>query len=127
MMLGLGDYRFSVDRAAYQELRRVTDYRWPSQERIGRTPARQFVGPGDDRQDLEGVIYPHFRGGPGQLDAMREEAAQGTPLLLVDGEGRIHGRWVIERVEETKSVIDEKGRPRRQQFRLTIAFYGDDR
>lgn len=126
MMLGLGEYRFSVDSAAYSELRRTTDYRWPSQERIGRAPARQFTGPGNDQLDINGVIYPHYRGGVGQLDAMREEAAKGLPLLLVDGEGRIHGRWCIEKVEETRSVLDEKGRPRRQQFALSLSYYGED-
>lgn len=126
MMMGLGTFRFSIDTAAFQSLRRVTEYRWPSQPRIGRTPARQYIGPGDDRQDLEGIIYPHFRGGAGQLDAMRQEAGKGEPLRLTDGNGNFHGYWVIERVEDGRTFLDEKGRPRRQEFRLALAFYGED-
>ena len=37
-MLALGAYRFSVDTAAYQELRRTAEYRWRAQERLGKPP-----------------------------------------------------------------------------------------
>ena len=125
-LLALGDYRFSVDTAAYQELARVTEYRWPSQARLGRRPARQFLGVGEDTATLRGVVYPHHRGGLGQLDAMRGEAARGTPLRLVAGDGRVLDRWVITRVEETQSEHWSDGTPRRQDFVLELAVYGED-
>ena len=125
-LLALGDFRFSVDTAAYRELLRVTEYRWPSQSRLGRRPARQFVGAGDDTVTLRGVIYPHHRGGLGQLDAMRAEAGQGEPLRLVSGDGRVLDRWVVTRVEETQPEHWSDGTPRRQDFALELAFYGAD-
>ena len=73
-MLALGSYRFSIDTSAYQELLRTTSYRWARQPRLGRLPARQFVGPDGETITLNGVIYPHYKGGLGQLDALREEA-----------------------------------------------------
>jgi len=39
-MMALGDYRFSVDTAAYQELKRSQAYRWQPQERLLRRPAQ---------------------------------------------------------------------------------------
>ncbi|TIM92331.1 MAG: phage tail protein, partial [Mesorhizobium sp.] len=43
-MMGLGPFRFSLSTAAYQALERSDEYRWVSQDRIGRHPAMQFVG-----------------------------------------------------------------------------------
>lgn len=59
-MMMLGQYRFSIDSAAYQTFTRSTEYRWEEQKRLGKDPAMQFVGPGTDTITLEGTIYPHF-------------------------------------------------------------------
>ena len=48
VMLKLGEFTFGVDTAAYQQLTRVSEYRWASQERIGQGPALQSVGLGSD-------------------------------------------------------------------------------
>ncbi|HYN76916.1 MAG TPA: phage tail protein [Lamprocystis sp. (in: g-proteobacteria)] len=62
VMMALGSYRFSLSTAAYQSLTRQAAWRWPEQERLGAAPVRQYVGPGEQILDLEGVIYPHYRG-----------------------------------------------------------------
>ena len=125
-LMKLGEYTFSIDSAAYQSLLRTTEYRWRSQSRIDRLPAQQFVGPGQDTLSLEGVIYPYFRGGLGQLDAMRQEAGKGEPLMLVDGTGFIWQQWVITQVEETQRILFEDGSPRKVEFRLQLTRYGED-
>lgn len=125
-MLALGPYRFAVDRAAYQSLSRSAEYRWPSQERIGRAPARQFVGRGSETVSLSGVIHPHYAGGLGQLDRMRELAGQGLPLQLTDGRGKVWGLWCIERIEETRTVFFANGDPQKIEFSLQLAAYGED-
>ena len=126
LMLALGGYRFSMAEAAYQSLRRSDAWRWATQERIGREPALQFVGAGKAEVEIEGVIYPHHRGGLGQIDRMRAEAGKGVPLRLNDGYGHIWGRWVIERLEETQSKPLANGAPRKVEFRLSLGKYGDD-
>ena len=85
-LMALGDYRFSLETAAYQELTRSTEYRWQSQDRLRHRPAQQYLGPGREEITLNGMIYPSFRGGLGQLDRMRQEAEKGTPLLLTVSE-----------------------------------------
>ena len=125
-LIKLGGYTFSIDSAAYQTLSRTTEYRWRAQPRVGRLPAQQFIGPGEETLSLEGVIYPHFKGGLGQLDAMRAEAGKGEPLMLVDGTGRIWQQWVINQVEETHKILFEDGTPRQMEFRLQLSRYGED-
>ncbi len=125
-MMALGDYRFSLSTAAYQELNRSAEYRWQSQERLQRRPAQQYLGPGREEITLNGTIYPAFRGGLEQLDRMRGEAGKGESLLLVDGTGRVWGQWVITQVEETHRVPSHDGTPRQLEFRLQLARYGED-
>lgn len=125
-MMALGGYRFSLTSAAYQELRRSNAYRWQAQERLQRLPAQQFVGPGSETLDLKGTIYPQYRGGMTQLDLMRAQAGRGEPLLLVDGLGFIWGQWVILQVDETQTVMLTNGQPRKLEFQLRLARYGED-
>lgn len=125
-MMALGCYRFSLDSAAYQELRRSNAYRWQAQGRLQRLPAQQFLGPGNETLDLKGVIYPQYRGGFKQLDVMREQAGKGEPLLLVDGLGFIWGQWVVQQVDETRSMLITNGQPRKLEFQLRLIRYGED-
>lgn len=125
-LMKLGGYSFSVSTAAYGELSRTQEYRWRRQDRVGRTPARQWLGPGDDTIELRGTIYPTYRGGLGQLDSMREEGGTGKPLRLVGGDGRVFGLWVILRIRETGTAHLPGGAPRKIDFRLSLAFYGED-
>jgi phage protein U len=125
VMLMLGDYQFGIDTAAYQELTRVSEYRWPVQERFMKGQALQFVGPGGDTITLPGTIYPEYRGGFEQLQGMRDTAALGVPLTLIDGGGTIMGSWVIERVEEKQVAFFASGVPRKQEFSLGLRKFDD--
>ena len=125
-LMTLGDYRFSIGTAAYDELARTTEYRWARQDRLGRPPARQYLGPGDDTIDLRGTVLTTHRGGTGQVDAMRAEAGRGEPLRLVSGTGTVFGLWVILRIRETGRVFLEGGVPRRIDFELQLGYYGED-
>jgi phage protein U len=128
VMMMLGAFKFKISTAAYQRLRRSTDYRWPVQERLGREPARQFVGQGNDKIDLEGVIYPQFKGGLNQVSQMRDMAGKGQPLRLMassSGKGVSWGNWCIEQIEETQETFFWDGVPRKIEFHLSLAKYGD--
>jgi len=126
IMMVLGAYVFSVDTAAYQTLSRVSSYRWPKQNRLARAPALQFTGPDADTIQVRGTIYPQYRGGLGQIDAMRAEAGQGIPLLLVDGLGHIHGDWAITRIEENERRHFRHGAPKKIDFSVSLTAYGED-
>ncbi|GAB6178395.1 phage tail protein [Desulfobaculum senezii] len=125
IMMKLGRYAFGLNSAAYDQVQRSTAYRWAAQERHGREAALQFLGPGEESISLSGVVYPHFRGGLSQVEDMRREAGQGKPLLLVDGLGRIHGRWVVLNVDETRGTAFADGVPRKIEFTLKLKYYGE--
>jgi uncharacterized protein len=126
VFMALGSYRFSISTAVYESFKRETKWRWASQERLSRTPAKQYVGPGEDTITLEGVVYPHFRGGLEQIDNIRAEADKEEPLLLVDGLGYVYDYWVVTSLSETHTALWQKGVPLKQQFTLTLEYFGED-
>jgi len=119
-------YYFNLDTAAFDELRRSTEFRWASQERLGRRPAQQAVGMGEEKITLKGVIFPGFKGGIKQLDTLRSLGAQLKPLTLTTGYGDVLGTWCLKSVEEEQSALLQGGIPRKQAFTLEFARYGDD-
>lgn len=126
VMMKLGGYTFSLSTAAYQELKRTTLYRWSAQNRVGLRPALQYTGPGKEAIELTGDIYPLYKGGIGQLNDMRKEAAAGKPLILMDGLGNIWGKWCIEEIRETQTIFLPGGIPKKQSFNLRLSHYGED-
>lgn len=126
MMLALGMFVFSLSTLAYQELQRQTEWRHPSNSRVGAAPARQFVGRGDDIITLPGILFPELAGTTLSLDALRLMANTGKAWPMIEGSGRIYGLWVIESLSETKTVFFRDGTPRRIEFTLTLKRIDDD-
>ncbi len=120
IMLQLGEFQFGINTAAFQKLSRTNEWRWPSQDRFGNPPVLQYIGQGAETITLPGVIYPEWRGGFGQLDAMRAQAGQGQPLTMIDGRGQLMGKFAIERIEESQSVFADAGAPRKQEFTIQL-------
>lgn len=127
ILMTLGGFQFAITTAAHESLQRDTAYRWEKQDRLGREPAMQFIGAGEEKISLSGRIYPHFRGGIGQIDTMREIAGEGEPLQLVDGMGNVWGSYCITRITEGQAAYVGPGIPRRQDFTLELARYGEDK
>lgn len=126
VMMALGDYRFSLSTAAYQNLERTMSWRWAAVERVGGRPKQQYIGPGEETVSMDGSIYPAFRGGLGQIDRMRVEANKGEARLLVDGTGKVWGRYCITEIRETQTVFFSNGKPRKVDFAISLKHYGDD-
>lgn len=125
-MMALGAFRFGMSNDAYQEFSRSAKYRWSKVNRIGRAPALQYAGPDSEEITLEGVIYPHFKGGLRQVDLMRLQAGLAQPMMMVDGMGWIWKRWIITGVDERKKYFMSDGAPRQIDFTMTLQSYGQD-
>lgn len=124
---GLGVFRFSIDTAAYDKFNRNTKYRWAAQNRVGTSPARQFLGKGEYTITLSGVVYPEHKGGLRQIEKMREIAGEGKALELFfgfDGFATVSGLWCIESIAEEQQYFHRNGQPRKQEFTIQISAYG---
>ncbi|WP_324831268.1 phage tail protein [Pseudomonas saxonica] len=123
---GSTPFYFNLDTAAFDELKRSSEYRWASQERLNRRPAQQAVGMGEERITLSGSIFGGFKGGIKQLDTLRSIGAQLQPLGLTTGYGDVLGNWCLKNIEEEQSALLQGGIPRKQGFTLEFVRYGDD-
>ncbi|AZC49703.1 phage tail protein [Pseudomonas chlororaphis] len=119
-------YYFNLDTAAFDELRRSTEFRWASQERLTRRPAQQAVGMGEEKITLKGTIFPGFKGGIKQLDTLRSIGARLAPVTLTTGYGDVLGTWCLKSLEDDQSELMQGGIPRKQGFTLEFVRYGDD-
>ncbi len=82
MMLTLGLFVFQLQTLPYQSLQHSLDYRWPSNSRIGQRPAYQFLGVGEEKIMLSGVLLPEITGGVLSLLALKIMAEQGKAWPL---------------------------------------------
>ncbi|HEI2696923.1 TPA: phage tail protein, partial [Escherichia coli] len=113
MMLALGMFVFMRQTLPHQTMQRESDYRWPSNSRIGKRDAYQFLGVGEENITLAGVLYPELTGGKLTMTTLRLMAEEGRAWPLLDGTGMIYGMYVINKVSETGSIFFADGTPRK--------------
>lgn len=126
MMMCLGQFVFSLSTLAYQDFQRQTQWRHPSNSRVGARPARQFAGPGDDTITLQGLLVPELTGSQDSLDQLRAMAATGSAWPLVEGTGRIYGLYAIEAINEGKTLFFQDGAARRTEITINLVRVDDD-
>lgn len=126
VLLGLGPFIFYATWPSFNKLKHKVPIRWVGQERIGRRPAMQFLGPGEEEVTLEGVFYPQALGGLEMLIAMQEAARQGVICDLVAVTGEVFGPWVIKEVANENQFFTPTGSPRKVDFTINLHAYGDD-
>ncbi len=126
VMMSLGSFKFGIETAAYDEMSKQHSWRWADQARIGRKSAQQAIGPDASTLSMKGRIYPHWKGGLGQISALKDLGDAMKPHIMVDGTGRIWGKFVIMKLSETQKHLNEFGQPRRQDFTLELKEYGED-
>jgi hypothetical protein len=128
-ILGVGPYRFKIAGLNYQSLDRKFEYRWKPQERIGRRPAMQYMGPGLETVSLQGILYPkdpRLGSGFKQLERMRREAMIGIPRGVASNLGRYYGLWCITSITDVQTFFAKDGSPRKVEFTIELTAYGAD-
>lgn len=123
--MALGLFVFSLRTASYQELKRVTNWRHPSNSRIGAAPAYQFVGKGEDKITLQGVIYHELTGNRLILDVLRQMGDTGKAYTLIEGTGKIYGLVTINDLEEGKTFFFKDGAARKTEFSINLTIIRD--
>lgn len=126
MMMALGLYVFGLHTVPYQQLQRQMSWRHPSLPRVGKRPARQFAGPGDDTITLSGVLYPEITGGKISLAALQAMGDEGMAWPLIEGTGIFYGLFVIEEISQTDSIFFADGAPRKIEFSMKLTRTDDE-
>lgn len=127
MMMALGLFVFGLHTVPYQQLQRSRQWRHPSSSRVGRRPARQYTGPGDDTVTLTGTLYPEITGGKVSLALLAALADTGKAWPLIQGDGTFYGHYVVEDMSDTSSVFFADGAARKIEFTLKLTRVDDDK
>ncbi|QGM46752.1 phage tail protein [Methylocystis heyeri] len=120
VLMGWGPHRFTVGSMAYEELRQRAEGRWGKHEIIGRRPAGQYLGPGDESVTLRGVVYPldMMGGEDAQVQALLSDCTTGQVYTLLSANGDIQGPYRLERAEAIGTYLDPAGNAQRIEYEL---------
>ena len=120
MMMTLGMMVFMRQTLPYQGLQHSVDYRWPTNSRVGQRATAQFLGPGDEKITLSGVLLPEITGGKISLVTLKTLADLGRAWPLIGGDGTIYGMYVVTDFNENRSEFFSDGSARRIEFTLNL-------
>lgn len=120
VLMALGMFLFGMDSLAYSEFTRRMDWRHESSPRFQARPASQFVGPGDDKVTLTGLLVPEVSGSYTSIDRLIEMANTGGNWPLVDGFGRVWGDFRIAALDQRGSSILAGGIARVMDFAIDL-------
>lgn len=112
-MLALGMFVFERRTLPYQSMQHSKNYRWASNDRVGKPPAYQFLGEGENAIQLAGTLYPAITGGRISLLAVELMADEGRAWPLIEGTGNIFGMYIVETVSTTHTEFSATARPER--------------
>ena len=126
VMMMLGDFAFSVDTTAYNQLTREASWRWSEQERIGKQDLLQYTGKSGRTVRLEGQAHAFFRKGVDAVNDLYDLADLAAPQQLVSGGGDVLGWWVVTEFTDTTSRFLPGGGHRNKNWTMTLKHYADD-
>lgn len=121
-----GDFVFSLDTLAFQELSRKTSWAWASNPVMGDLDDGQFTGQRDDVINLAGDLVPQVAGKASSLDRLRAIGKEGKPRVLVGGDGVVFGPYALASLDERRSALWGDGTARRYDFSAEFRRQRDD-
>lgn len=126
MMMILGLFVFQLNTAPYQSLGLESSWRHVKNDRVGKSPSYQYIGPGEDKITLSGILLPEITGGDISLAALRTMAYTGKAWPLIEGTGGIYGMFAITNISETRTEFFMDGKARKIEFSLSLEKVSED-
>lgn len=106
--MALGSFVFGLGSGfPYERLERKTSGGWVSLDIISSKPKSHNTGQGLESLRLSGKAQ--WAEGMGKLDELRAMVDARQPYALVDGVGRVWGRWRINDVTESQQRVLDDG------------------
>lgn len=109
MLFQLGSLTFRVVSPNLHQTERRAEADFAEKDVIGALRPLEAVGEGDNRFTLRGRLFPRRFGGLGAIDLLDSMRVAQEPHILVRGDGRNFGWWVIREIRETSDYLDRGG------------------
>jgi hypothetical protein len=127
VLMAWGPFRFEVGKAAYEELAHSTEARWEKHPIIGRRPAAQYLGPGEETVTLRGTIYPRYtgEGSAAQARDLLSAAQDKKTYTLMASDGSIIDIYRLERAKAVSTEILPEGSAQKIVYDLEFHVHDD--
>ncbi len=130
-ILAIGPHIFAALPLSIQKIKETTKANWPTVNRFGVGPARQFTGRGDDELEIEGLYFHHEFGGHAEYLALKATQSAGKPVEVLGwsvagAAASVFGTCVILEVGATHERIAEDGIGTKVEFSVKLAPFGGE-
>ncbi|GAB2928088.1 phage tail protein [Hafnia psychrotolerans] len=126
MMMILGMFPFALQTTPYQTSNQANTWRHVKNDRVGKSPRYQYIGPDEEPITLSGTLYPEISGGDVSLITLETMAYTGRAWPLIEGTGRIYGMYVIDGLTQNRSEFFQDGKARKIDFTLSLKKVSED-
>jgi uncharacterized protein len=120
MLLQVGPLMFTIDPLNAHAIERAASTDFAKKSVIGRRKIYEHTGEGDDRYTVHGRLYPFKLGGLGALALAHTIREQGAPQMVVRGDGRVLGWFVITEITERQEYLAGDGVGQLIEIELTM-------
>jgi phage protein U len=87
---------------------------------IGARKPFEHVGEGDETLTLSGKLFPEKLGGAGSVDALLAIKRTGAPQIVIRGDGKFLGWFLVTRVQTQNEYLSPQGAPRLISVEITL-------
>lgn len=126
MMMILGMFPFALQTTPYQTSNQSNTWRHVKNDRVGKSPRYQYIGPDEEPFTLSGTLYPEISGGNVSLTTLKTMAFTGRAWPLIEGTGAIYGMYVIEGLTQNRTEFFQDGKARKIEFTLSLKRVSED-
>jgi phage protein U len=109
LLYSWGMVQFEVEPLNLHEVDHTTMTSWAKKPIVGAANYREWTGEEDDELHLRGRIFPFRIGGLANLDAVEAARKKGVAALMMRGDGRYLGWYVIERMQRHDTYLAING------------------
>ena len=126
MMMILGMFPFALQTTPYQTSNQSKTWRHVKNDRVGKSPRYQYIGPDEEPITLSGTLYPEISGGDVSLTTLETMAYTGRAWPLIEGTGKIYGMYVIDGLTQNRTEFFQDGKARKIDFTLSLKKVSED-
>ncbi len=116
-----GPLQFQVWPMNFHEMDHLTETSWAQKPIAGAATYREWTGENDELRHIRGDLFPYRIGGMTEIELLNMYRLGGIPNLLMGGDGRSLGWFVIEKLLRYHTWISAEGVGQRINFEAIFA------
>lgn len=120
MLMQLGSVTFEVWPFNADSYERDTGYDFVAKDVMGGMRPLEAMGETNETISINGRLFPEKFGGLGTMDVLQGMRSSGSAHILVRGDGRNMGWFVIDRITERSDYLDAQGVGKRIDFTVNL-------